>query len=207
MLTIAAGNNLTFDLRISTLTGALELVYSPDRENWTVLQSLTATTANAWQNYVVDLSAAAGNNYIGFRTGQQSASFYLDCVIGPQILPLAPNAPELDSPDDLAVNQSTYPVLEWDPATTGGVPTSFNVYLDTTANPTTLLANTTDTSYALTTALNYDTTYYWKVTAVNALGESADSSIFSFTTMSNPTISAFPWTVDLVRKPLNPSLL
>ncbi|HPF08138.1 MAG TPA: hypothetical protein PL020_00200 [Candidatus Cloacimonadota bacterium] len=47
MLTIAAGNNLTFDLRISTLTGALELVYSPDRENWTVLQSLTATTANA----------------------------------------------------------------------------------------------------------------------------------------------------------------
>ncbi|MDD4667257.1 MAG: choice-of-anchor D domain-containing protein, partial [Candidatus Cloacimonetes bacterium] len=196
MLTIAAGNNLTFDLRISTLTGALELVYSPDRENWTVLQSLTATTANAWQNYVVDLSAAAGNNYIGFRTGQQSASFYLDSVIGPQILPLAPNAPELDSPDDLAVNQSTYPVLEWDPATTGGVPTSFNVYLDTAANPTTLLANTTDTSYALTTALNYDTTYYWKVTAVNALGESADSSIFSFTTMSNPTISAFPWTVD-----------
>ncbi|MBP7117634.1 MAG: choice-of-anchor D domain-containing protein, partial [Candidatus Cloacimonetes bacterium] len=196
MLSIAAGNTLTFDLRISTLTGSLDVMYSADRENWTVLQNYMATATNTWENHVVDLSAAAGNYYLGFRTSNHSASFYLDSVIGPQITPLAPNAPVLDSPDDLATNQSVFPLLEWDPAITGGVPTSFNVYLDTNADPSTLLATTPNISFQTVQALNYDTTYYWKVIASNASGDSPASSIFSFTTMSDPTISAFPWTVD-----------
>jgi len=196
MLSIAAGNTLTFDLRISTLTGSLDVMYSADRENWTVLQNYMATATNTWENHVVDLSAAAGNYYLGFRTSNHSASFYLDSVIGPQITPLAPNAPVLDSPDDLATNQSVFPLLEWDPAITGGVPTSFNVYLDTNADPSTLLATTPNISFQTVQALNYDTTYYWKVIASNASGDSPASSIFSFTTMSDPTISTFPWTVD-----------
>ncbi|MCC8143756.1 MAG: fibronectin type III domain-containing protein [Tannerellaceae bacterium] len=41
--------------------------------------------------------------------------------------------------------------------------------------------------------LTYETTYYWKVIAANAAGESADNPTWSFTTGTDQSISEFPY--------------
>ncbi len=80
----------------------------------------------------------------------------------------------------------TAPVtLSWTAATTGAAPSSYDVYLGTAPNPTTLLANVTGTSTAAT-GLAPSTTYYWKVIAKNGAGDATGCTEFSFTTMANP---------------------
>lgn len=76
------------------------------------------------------------------------------------------------------------PHLRWvDPA--GGAAT-FNVYLDTNADPTTLVANNITVPYCtLASNLSMNTTYHWKVVSTNANG-SVTSSVWSFTTWDFP---------------------
>ncbi len=45
----------------------------------------------------------------------------------------------------------------------------------------------------LLTGLEYETTYYWKVVAVNEVGESEEHGIWSFTTMKDESIAVFPY--------------
>ncbi|MFA6909670.1 MAG: hypothetical protein WCQ59_00925, partial [Candidatus Cloacimonadaceae bacterium] len=130
MLTIASGDAVTFDLRISSLTASLELVYSSDRETWTLLNSYNVSATNTWQTIVADLSTIAGNYYLGFRTSQTSGSFYIDSVFGPDVTPLAPGAPVLSAPADLAINVVENTTFTWTAPVTGGVPTGYNLYLD-----------------------------------------------------------------------------
>ncbi|TVQ12241.1 MAG: choice-of-anchor D domain-containing protein [Bacteroidetes bacterium] len=42
--------------------------------------------------------------------------------------------------------------------------------------------------------LEYNTTYQWKVLPYNEFGPAEDCEVWSFTTMTDPTISSFPWT-------------
>lgn len=107
-----------------------------------------------------------------------------------------PNAVTLNAPADLAVNQSVTPTLSWTPASTGAATDSYLVYLDTNADPGTLVASPTVPTVTVTEPLSYNTTYYWKVIAHNANGDSPASNVFSFTTRQDPTISSFPWTVN-----------
>ncbi|NLN35305.1 MAG: hypothetical protein GX157_04815, partial [Candidatus Cloacimonetes bacterium] len=195
MLTIESGDMLYFDLRISSLTAPLEVVYSTDRENWTLLNSYSVEATNTWRNFSVDLSAAAGNHYIGFRTAQVSASYYIDSVFGPNITPVAPGTPTLSSPADLAIDVNEWTTFTWTAPTTGGIPSGYNIYLDT-VDGSTLFASNVMSPYSVDTPLDYLTTYYWTVEAVNNAGSGDPATVRSFTTRSNPTISTFPWLVD-----------
>jgi fibronectin type 3 domain-containing protein len=68
---------------------------------------------------------------------------------------------------------------------------SYNVYGGTTANPTTLLASVTGTTYS-NTGLTASTTYYYVVKAVDADGTSATSTQASTATLANTSCSTVP---------------
>ncbi|HNQ43820.1 MAG TPA: choice-of-anchor J domain-containing protein, partial [Candidatus Cloacimonadota bacterium] len=202
MVSITTGSELNFWARTSATTGngRIQIQYSPDRENWTdVGDPIALPTQTNWNNYVVDLSALAGNNYyLAFASSSitSTTATYIDHVFGPNITPLMPGPVSLTAPADAAINQSVFPTLTWTAGTTGGVATSYKVYLDTNPDPTTLIATVPTLNYSLETALAYLTTYYWKVVASNSAGDAEASAVRSFTTMDNPTISTFPWNVD-----------
>lgn len=108
--------------------------------------------------------------------------------------PLAvPNKVISPNPAHNAINVALNPTLSW--ASGGGLPTHYNVYFDT-VNPPLAMVSTQQTtlSYAVPSALNYNSVYYWKVVASNANGSAVNSDVWSFTTMADPTISSFPHT-------------
>lgn len=195
-LTIEHDSTLDIWTLASSATGTLQVVYSPDRVTWTPLGTPIAHAATyVWYNTVADLSSLAGNNYyLGIQTGLQSASFYVDLAIAPEITPEAPGAPALSAPADLAINVSEFPTLSWTAPTTGGVPTGYNLYMDT-VDGSTLYASGVSSPYAVPVVLDYETTYYWTVEALNGAGTGPQATVRSFTTRANPTISTFPWEV------------
>ena len=76
--------------------------------------------------------------------------------------------------------------LEWTLPTSGGLPSGINVYLDKVDGSTILGTIAGNDTWATISGLEENTTYYWKVSSVNAAGESAGCQVFSFSTGSNP---------------------
>ncbi len=87
-----------------------------------------------------------------------------------------PAAPVLSAPANNATGVPTAPMLAWS-ASTGA--TSYVVYLGTSSSPP-QVATVTGTTYS-PSSLSPGTTYYWKVAAANANGNTT-SPTFSFTT-------------------------
>jgi len=58
---------------------------------------------------------------------------------------------------------------------------TYDVYFGTTSPPPKVASNQSETTYDPGT-LEYNTTYYWQIIAWNEQGESAEGSIWSFTT-------------------------
>ncbi|MCK9349583.1 MAG: choice-of-anchor J domain-containing protein, partial [Sphaerochaeta sp.] len=198
-VTINATSTLSFMSYCSTTNASAvwDVVYSPDRTSWTQVpgSSFTHPTASTWVQRSIDLSSLAGNNYyLGIRAGGYSyASYYFDKVIGPAITPEAPGAPALSAPADLAINVSEFPTLSWTAPTTGGVPTGYNLYMDT-VDGSTLYASGVSSPYVVPVVLDYETTYYWTVKAFNNAGTGDAPAARSFTVMSDPTIYTIPYT-------------
>ncbi len=119
-------------------------------------------------------------------------------IITPASIP--PGVPVLSLPVDGATDLSITPTLSWDAPTTGGDPTGYRIYLGTSTTFTTPFAevNATTHSYTVpsTTPLQYNTTYYWTVSAYNASGEGTQAEIRNFTTRTDPTITTLPYITD-----------
>ena len=101
-----------------------------------------------------------------------------------------PTAPILSSPNDQAMDVGTIPILSWQSSTDpDGDPITYDVYIGTSSNPTTVVAvNQTQTNYKLTTALSGNTTYYWRIVAKDGQGNETTSDMRQFTTMDRPSV-------------------
>lgn len=161
--------------------------------NFTAITPVLTSPADlTWHKYTYDLSAYAGQAiYVAIQcTSVDQFGFAIDDFKVVSLAPSTalPNCPTLTAP---ANGNTTVPVnppatLTWTAATTGGAASSYDVYLGTTPNPTTLLGNFTTTS-ATATGLAPLTTYYWKVVPKNSLGAATGCSEFSFKTANtNP---------------------
>ncbi len=183
----------------STSTAILQVIYSPDRVTWQQIgSSITYPATYTFYHQVVDLSSLAGNDYyIGFRNGAGAGSNYVDYVFGPELTAEVPGPAGPTAPADLAINVNPFTTFTWTAPTTGGVATGYKIYCDGNTDPTSLVATITNPAtltYTLTTALNYNMLYYWKVVAYNGTGDSVGNTVRSFTTWPDPTVSVFPWT-------------
>ncbi|HHB90955.1 MAG TPA: hypothetical protein ENK60_06565 [Anaerolineae bacterium] len=94
----------------------------------------------------------------------------------------SPGAPTLLSPPDGATNVSTTPTFTWSDVIDAE---SYTLEIATDSSFNNIVHTATDiqgTSYTLATPLDPNTTYYWRVAAVNPCGSGAWSAVFSFTT-------------------------
>ena len=204
MLAVEPDSRLYFWAYCSSTSGSLELVFSQDGINWTLLDIINFPTASTWFEHDIDLGTLNGNYYLALRN-TASGSYYADMFIGPDLAAIAPDAPTLTAPADNATDVAIRPVFTWTAANTGGVPTSYNIYCDGENPPTTLIGSSTSTSFTATAALPYSSTLYWTVTAVNDTGESAQATPRSFTTVADPTIYDLPWLEDFTDSTFPPT--
>lgn len=193
---LSTGSKLSFDLYSLHTSTTVEIVYSSDRQTWYLLQYITTNEGNTWERKFIDMLSITGNYYLGFRTTLETGHFYIDSVIGPQLLNQLPGMPQQPMPGQWASNVSIYPIFTWQSPTTGGIPTGYNVYLDAGDNPSTLIGTVTGNIFMLNTALEYGTNYTWKVAAFNDAGEGPSTSVLNFVTMNDITVRTFPWLED-----------
>lgn len=199
ILAVDATSSLDFYAKASATSQVLQVLQSTDRTTWTqVGADITFAATGIWYPVTIDLSGLTpGNYYLAFHSPQQTAAsyIYVDHLFGPDLAAVAPGAPTLTDPADLATDVNEYTTFEWDPPTTGGIPTGYNLYLDTT-DGSTLYASDVTSPYTLTTALNYNTPYYWTVAAYNGSGTGPGATVQSFTTRPDPIIYTMPWLED-----------
>ncbi len=199
MLTIVDGSMLEFYAHTTTANAyqTIQIATSPDRVTWTPLGTpIVLASAGPWQYYTVDLSSVPGNYFVGFQTPSvtSTGSIYIDHVIGPDVTPLLPGVATQTAPADAAVNQSNRPTLTWTAPVTGGIPTGYKVYCDTTNPPTTLVTTVTASPYTFTYNLDWEQTYYWSIVPTNSAGDAEENTVRSFTVMADPTIYVTPAT-------------
>ncbi|HPT71585.1 MAG TPA: choice-of-anchor J domain-containing protein [Candidatus Cloacimonadota bacterium] len=177
--------------------------------HWTLLATLSAASSQSSYTQVqINLNAYAGSGrLIRWRDGTDGTysayGTFVDAIKIENIgnPPLAATTP---TPADNANDVGITPTLSW--VNGGGIPSLYNVYLDQNADPTTLIGSPTGTTLTVTTPLAYSTTYHWKVVAHNAYGDATGTSIWTFATQADPTISSFPYTenFDAVTTPALP---
>ncbi|MGB0133501.1 S8 family serine peptidase [Dokdonella sp.] len=96
-----------------------------------------------------------------------------------------PSAFDLTAPASGAVNQDRQPLLSWTPASQAR---RYRIEIASDASfgnvVYSFLSNTS--SHNVGAPLDYSTTYYWRVTAINACGETSATAISSFTTVPLP---------------------
>ncbi|MDD2651382.1 MAG: choice-of-anchor D domain-containing protein, partial [Candidatus Cloacimonetes bacterium] len=136
-----------------------------------------------------------GIYYIGVLGWINGSPYYItiDDFMIEETPAVAPNPAVLVSPADEAEYVPVFATLSWIPATDGGDPTAYELYVGTTNPPTEMIVEQEGTSYTFAEPLEEETEYFWKVVAKNSTGTADDSEIWSFTTTTSPIISSFPF--------------
>lgn len=155
--------------------------------NFTAISPVNVTPSDvAWHQYSFNLNDYAGQLiYVAIQcvSDDQFGFAVDDFKITDNALPTAaPNCATLVSPTN---GETSVPyvttTLTWAASTSGSLADSYDVYLDKNMNPTTLVGNTTSTSF---TAANLDgaSTYYWKIIPKNTIGAATGCTPNSFST-------------------------
>jgi len=121
------------------------------------------------------------------NTGNQPPAAIDNITISYQSAAAPPLPVTLVSPQNNASFVPSTTSISWANAPNSSTPTSYTVYLSTQNPPTTPGDVVTQTSYTPATALNPETTYYWRVVPSNEHGTPATEScpVWSFTTVTN----------------------
>lgn len=105
------------------------------------------------------------------------------CIKGEGAVNLPPEQPSNPTPPNGAVNQSVGTQLMWECSDPEGDPIKYDVYLGTSATPTIATENITGNTFN-PGALQYSTTYYWKIVAKDSQGNTTEGPVWNFTTQS-----------------------
>jgi uncharacterized protein (TIGR02145 family) len=94
-----------------------------------------------------------------------------------------PSAPSDPSPSDGATNVGIDQDISWSCSDPDGNNLYYKVYFGANPSPPFVQAGLTASTFYPGT-LNYNTTYYWQITAFDSYGDSAVSDVWSFTTLT-----------------------
>jgi subtilisin family serine protease len=158
----------SYNVQVSTSSSFGTTVY-----NATGITSTSASPAGLANNTTYYWRVSATN---GVGTGAWSSVWSFTTVVQGNV----PLAPVLSSPANNATNVSRTPSFSWI-ASAGA--TSYNFQLSKKSNFSSLVNNSTLTGTSTTVSgLSRTTTYYWRVSAKNAVGTSPWSVTRNFTT-------------------------
>ncbi len=150
------------------------------------VQLYSTTGENStWTSREVPLAAYAGQTVrIAFVNNSNDMYVLLVDNIKVENAPTAPpSCTSIISPANAATGVAANATLSW--ASVAGA-SSYDLYMDTNPNPTTLVSNVTGTSYTVTSNLALNTVYYWKIAPRNAAGAATGCTVSSFTTSAIP---------------------
>jgi len=188
-----AGDNISFQIRLNqgnnvALNQSISISYNATTTVATSTQvqvgirSTTSdyknrTSATSWS---ATTAGTANTNAVAFSSSALPPAGLMFTFTPPQ--PVAvPNCASGFSPATAATNVGRNATLSWTAATGG--PTGYDVYLDTSSTPTTLVSsNQAGLSYTPSALLAANTTFYWRVEPRNANGPATGCTTQSFTT-------------------------
>ncbi|MBO9663365.1 S8 family serine peptidase [Dokdonella sp.] len=171
---VCSGTDFSAPIAIGSIQGydtpvALALSGAPAGASAAVTPTNVTPPGNATVSVTGSDAVAAGDYTLTLTgtSGTSTKSLAIDLTYATT----APSEPALQAPADGAPNQSQTPVLSWQAAAQAG---SYRVEVASDAAFSTLVASATvaDTSWTVAPALNSNTRYYWRVTALNACGDS-----------------------------------
>jgi hypothetical protein len=160
-----AASGVTFDVYFGTANPPVTKVVSAQAAASYTPATLAAGTTYYWQVASINSNGSTLGSVWSFTTAAVSP----------------PAAPSNPSPANGATNVATNVTLSWTGAGSG---ITFDVYLDTVNPPVAKVSTAQSAGTYGPTALARATTYYWKIVAINAGGQTA-GSVWSFTTIPN----------------------
>ncbi|MEO7431646.1 MAG: S8 family serine peptidase [Dokdonella sp.] len=175
---ICAGTDFSSVVNIGSIQSfsdpvALALSGAPPGATAAVVPT-TVNPGDAATVSVTDSSGVAAGEYTMTLTGM-SGSITKTLDFDLTYATAAPLTPVLDAPADGSTNTTLTPTLTWEPSPQA---TSYLVEVATDPSFATPVASATvtDTAWTVSPALNSNTQFYWRVTALNACGDSATAA-------------------------------
>jgi hypothetical protein len=175
---VRVGPGFTSPVTLSLIgnpTGTIP-VFSPNPASPNSTSTLTITVSGL---------ATSGDHSIDF-IGNSASEIYSDTV-ALEIASAVPGSPALTTPGNTATDINVRPEMIW-----GAVSQAEQYQLEIAEDGgfSTLVysATVTGTSHQISTWLNFNATYYWRVRAENFCGLSVFSTTYSFTTAASPAV-------------------
>ena len=168
---INSGQELEYDIYFGA--ESLELISTQSGSNYSFGELLNYSTTYNWQIIVSDGYDTTVGQTWHFTTEPKPNA--------PPEQPINPN------PEDGAQEIDLLPTLTWTCSDDGEL--SYDIYLginDSGLN--TISKNQIEPSYQIIQELDYSTTYYWKIRAIDEHSAATESDIIKFTTREEPII-------------------
>lgn len=141
----------------------------------------TSNTYNDSWMYFRGLGATQAGVRRFYNSKEYSQS--VRCLKGEGAVNLPPTQPSSPTPTNGAINQSVGSQLMWVCSDPELDPLKYDIYLGTTSLPSLVATNVTGITFN-PGALQYSTTYFWKIVAKDTQGNSTEGAVWSFTTQA-----------------------
>jgi len=165
-------DSVLYNVLLDTINPPAKKIATKYNEKQLAVSSLSFKTTYYWQVIAWNSTDSSKSEVYHFATKE------------PQNTP--PNKPSLTSPPNNATDQPTTLTLQWSATDDDGDELFYDVYLDISNPPGTLIRNKTRADTATLVNLEREKKYYWQVIASDGKDSTA-SDIYQFTTaLNNP---------------------
>lgn len=170
--TDAEGNRITYQLEVAENNSFSPLLLTENSSGQSKLISLTKGKAYYWRIKAID-SRVAESSY------SSESQFITEGEADANHMPFAPTliAPALNSEID-----GTSTTLSWSASDVDGDTLTYDVYLDTNSEPSTLVSQDQSETIFNVANLSVSSTYYFKIVAKDGNGGNSVGQVWSFTT-------------------------
>lgn len=185
--------NYNFQVKLYEATGNIEFIYSTmtagadeDSKNYSCGMNSASLTSSPSTSQLLSQQSANSTNFTANHVNNLSTLPTANSMItftrtAPAPAAGVPTCIDYNFPANGATNQCRNMIISW--SACDGVPTAFDVYFGTAANPPLAVSDKIG-NYHNPGTLAANTTYYWKIVPKNAFGPAAAANmpVRSFTT-------------------------